>query len=424
MNIYNNLAPLRILSVDDEKVNIEILQELLSEQNYITEFCSSGEACLRLSNEFFPDLILLNIMMEDIDGYEVCRRIKAREPFTRAKIILLSGKAMVSERLKGYAAGADDYIMKPFDHDELLAKIFVFKKLISAEKQLYTYNDDLQDKVRLQTQKLIKSEKLASIGQLAANVTHEINNSLCFITSNLDTLSCYIEVIQEIISQVSTLVSKPDHTAQSLTSSWQSIQDESKLEQVFIDLNKLVQETKDGTNRVSKIVTSLRSIAGTDDGNLQNGNFNDDINKSINLVWSQLKGKCEVNKSLCEMPGAMAYHDQLNQVFINLLVNASHAIDRHGKIDIKTTIDGDNAIIEISDNGCGIAEEVIPKLFDPFFTTKSSGMGTGLGLSISHHIIEKHHGQIEVASTVGMGTTFKIVLPLNLSETSDSQISI
>jgi PAS domain S-box-containing protein len=273
---------------------------------------------------------------------------------------------------------------------------------------------DVTERMTLE-QQLIQSEKLASLGHLAAGIAHEINNPLGFISSNLSTLDEYVQDIKKYFSIIEELdntgKSEPDKLTGFLD---KLLQEKEKLEIDLIldDIEKMKVETRDGINRISSLVRDLKRFAHPMEESPQLANINELIDTSLNLVKNELKYKAKVIKDYEDIPSIKCYPQQLNQVFNNILINAAQATKEKGEVGIKTFSEDESIYIQIKDNGEGIAKENITKIFDPFFTTKKVGIGTGLGLSISLRIIEKHKGSINVQSTVGKGTTFTIKLPL------------
>ena len=181
---------------------------------------------------------------------------------------------------------------------------------------------------------------------------------------------------------------------------------------IIEDLDDLLKESLDGADRVTKIVQDLKTFSRVDEAEYKMVNINKCIDSTINIVWNELKYKVKLKKDYGNISHTKCYPQQLNQVFMNLLINASHAIEKEGEIEIKSREENDVIFISISDTGCGIPEENLNRLFDPFFTTKEAGKGTGLGLSITYDIIKKHNGEIKVDSEIGRGTTFTIKLPV------------
>jgi signal transduction histidine kinase len=253
---------------------------------------------------------------------------------------------------------------------------------------------------------------MASIGQLAAGIAHELNNPIGFVHSNLGTLDGYLHDLMAIIDVYDKLTAVTDSTFPQLRAVDQ-IKAERDFDFLKKDIFNLVAESKDGLGRVRKIVQDLKSFSRVGEQEWQEADLHQGLDSTLNIVWNELKYKCNVVKEYGEIPPVYCLISQLNQVFMNLLVNAGHAIDTQGSITIRTRRHGDDSVvIEIVDSGKGIAPEHRNRIFEPFFTTKPVGKGTGLGLSLSYSIIERHHGRIEVDSELGRGSTFRVVLPI------------
>jgi len=259
---------------------------------------------------------------------------------------------------------------------------------------------------------ILLSEKMASIGQLAAGVAHEINNPIGFITSNINTLGKYHERLTRYMAEEARFLLKT--TSPEQRENIDTLRADMKIDHILTDSHNLIAETLDGTERVRKIVMDLKTFSRTDQGEYQSTDLIACIESAINIVWNELRYKITLERDYDTIPPVRCYPHQLNQVFVNLLVNASHAIKEQGRITIAAHVHDDSVLISFSDTGCGIAAENLSHIFEPFFTTKEVGKGTGLGLSISYDIIKKHQGQISVTSEIDKGTTFSIVLPLSI----------
>ncbi len=314
-----------------------------------------------------------------------------------------------------FAPGAEDRKLIGI----LASAIGMEEERLAAEMDLKRNNDSLIDlNARLQEnqKQLVQSEKMASIGQLAAGVAHEINNPVGFIKSNLGTLAEYVGTFKALLhGQEGLLEAAEANDAARMVECAEflrNLREGEDLDFVLVDVDQLLSESRDGTDRVRDIVLNLKSFARLDEAELKDADINEGIEATLKIVWNELKYKAEVTKDLKPLPRIRCYPGQLNQVFVNLLVNAAQAIPERGEIRIVTEAEPGEVRICISDTGTGIEPEVLPKLFDPFFTTKDTGKGTGLGLSISHGIVEKHGGRIEVDSAPGKGTTFTVILPI------------
>ncbi len=260
---------------------------------------------------------------------------------------------------------------------------------------------------------LVQSEKMASIGQLAAGVAHEINNPLGYIYSNLNTLKGYLTDLEQVAILANKLAKElPEDNA--LTKEFNQLQKDLDLEFLQEDLQDLVKESIEGATRAKKIVQDLRDFSRIDKQESEIFDVEEGINATLNIVHNELKYKADIVKEYGGIKPFQCVGAQLNQVFMNLLVNAAHSIEDFGKITVRTGYqDKDYIWVEVEDTGKGIPDEVKSKIFDPFFTTKPVGKGTGLGLSLSYKIIHDHHGRLKVDSVVGKGTKFRVILPIN-----------
>jgi two-component system, NtrC family, sensor kinase len=290
---------------------------------------------------------------------------------------------------------------------------------ISTENELRESHDKLQqanNQLKDHKDRIVQSEKLASIGQLAAGVAHEINNPVGYVTSNLGTINEYIDTMKAAIDLYRKMADMPlDDLAQreSILEQIQELENEEDLDFILEDTEKVMSESMEGVHRVAEIVQNLKSFAREDSDSRGPHNINDGIEAMIKMVWNELKYNCTIVREFGQVPVFQCHKGQINQVIMNMLVNASHAMpEGGGTITIGTSVVEGKLKICISDDGSGIPEEILPRIFDPFYTTKDVGKGTGLGLSISHGIILDHSGTIEVESEMGAGTSFIIYLPL------------
>ncbi|SET87732.1 PAS domain S-box-containing protein [Stigmatella erecta] len=266
-----------------------------------------------------------------------------------------------------------------------------------------------------QTQ-LIRAEKLASLGQLAAGVAHEVTNPVSYVISNLSTLSQYVSTLMPVLRLQEELAREHAPDAALLASQFARLRElwgQEDLEYLLQDMPEMIEESLVGAQRIKEIIQSLRTFSRSDDTKPQRADLNEELESSLRMVWSELKYKCEVKRDFAALPPVTCYPTQLNQVFTNLLVNAAHAIEARGEIRVRTWQEGEEVVVQISDTGRGMSAETLARIFTPFFTTKPRGQGTGLGLSISYDIISRHEGRIDVKSEVNQGTTFTIHLPIS-----------
>jgi two-component system NtrC family sensor kinase len=266
-----------------------------------------------------------------------------------------------------------------------------------------------QEELRAQLQQaqrqLLQAEKMAAIGQLAAGVAHEINNPIGYVFSNIGSLAAYVN---DMLRLIRTYENRPGSTPEI-----DRLRREIDVDFLTEDVLSLIAESQDGIERVKQIVHSLKDFSRSDDGGeFVAADLHQCIESTLNVVNSEIKYKAEVRKEFARLPLVECRPSQVNQVVMNLLVNAAQAIEQRGEIAVRTALHEDGALIEIADNGAGIAPQHLDRIFEPFFTTKPVGQGTGLGLSLSYSIVKDHGGSIKVDSTLGRGTRFRVWLPL------------
>ncbi|GBC62927.1 hybrid sensor histidine kinase/response regulato r [Desulfonema ishimotonii] len=370
----------RILVVDDAPSVLAAIREMLS-PDYHVKTAASGEEALNLLGHFKPDLVLLDITMKGISGYEVCQQIKSEQTSGFIKIIMVSAKTALEERLKGYNVGADDYIVKPFRPEELLAKVRVFLRLKQVEDQLHTLNLTLNEQVRLRTEQLNNAEKMAAIGRSAAGIVHNLNNPLQIIMGNAELLTLRHPEDPMIMSLRKAAGQMKKIIGTILSTSYR----ESSTEYTRIDLNEVL------------------------------------VNQ-IELLRADPFFKHEVTTEtdLRPLPPKRGIYAHFSQSFSNLIRNAVEAMHT-GEVrtlSVTSALEADAICIRISDTGHGIPARYLDKIFNPFFTTKpltatdGSPTGTGLGLASAKEMIESYGGKLRVKSVPGRGTTFTVHLPV------------
>ena len=288
-------------------------------------------------------------------------------------------------------------------------------------EQLLAYSleqQELNEKLESAQSQLLQSEKMASIGQLAAGVAHEINNPVGFVNSNLGTLEKYMADLFRVIAAYEAAESKfgGEHCPEVA-----DVRKSVDLPYLMEDIPSLVKESRDGLARVKRIIQDLKDFSHVDESSWQFADLEKGMDSTLNVVWNEIKYKAEVVKEYAGLPQVECMPSQINQVFMNLLVNAAQAIEGQGTITIRSGVAGEEAWLEVADTGKGIAPQHLGRIFDPFFTTKPVGKGTGLGLSLSYGIVQKHGGRIEVSSEVGKGTAMRVWLPLRQGERDKPQ---
>jgi signal transduction histidine kinase len=344
--------------------------------------------------------------------------------------------------LRGFLAAVD----KAYRHADLQHDL-VARSLDLMSEELNQRNQELSERVRLMQEaeaalmrekaeqaqlihhleaahhQLLQSEKMASIGQLAAGVAHEINNPIGFVNSNMGTLRGYVEQLLVVLdAHEAAFEYVPDGPARARI---ETVRATAELEYLKSDITDLLDESSDGLARVRRIVQDLKDFSHNDQGEWGYADLHKGLDSTLNVVNNEIKYKARVIKEYGVLPMIRCLPSQLNQVFLNLLVNAAHAIDEQGEIVVRTGVEGDpekagEVWVEIRDSGRGIPRHLLTRIFDPFFTTKQVGKGTGLGLYISYGIVHKHGGRIEVDSEAGRGSVFRVTLPIHPNESQEN----
>jgi signal transduction histidine kinase len=301
---------------------------------------------------------------------------------------------------------------------ERQARLLAEQLLDDKTRSLYNSCIELESTlIELQTtqNQLIQSEKMASIGQLAAGVAHEINNPIGYSISNLSILNEYIDSFMTLDKFI---VSNVDSSSlQNVVKAYLELRAQENIDYINSDIKPMLDDTQKGLDRVKEIVSNLNKVSHSGGGGKTLCNINNLIDESLKAVWNELRFCSSINKVFAKIPDVFCHPSEITQVLLNILINAAHANENKGTLDIISAVVEENGqdyvTVTITDNGVGIPQEILNKIFDPFFTTKPVGVGTGLGLSISFGIIKKHHGKINVVSDEGQGTTFTIYLPVD-----------
>ncbi len=543
-----------ILIVDDTPANVGVLVDYLEDHDFRVVVAQDGEEGIKRAQFALPDLILLDVMMPGMDGFETCRRLKASDKVKEIPVIFMTALTDACEKVNGFEAGAVDYVTKPFQIEEVLARVNAHLSLCAMRRQLeeqntrlaqevavrllaeaelrltqysvdyavdavfwltrdgrisyvndaacrmlkysreyllavYAYDIDAgvkqeewpaywerikqahthtfetmvrvkggmltpvevalnyqefagqehvfafardiserkraeqtlaesyaelkQSKHRLEElhQQLLQSEKMASIGQLAAGVAHEINNPIAFVNSNLGTLQDYASGLLRLVDVYERAESGlSGHPA--LLAEVRRARENLDLPYLREDLTSLLAESLDGLQRVRRIVQDLKDFSRVGEVQRQLVDLHPGIDSTLNIVASEIGKRARIEKEYGDIPLIEGVPAQLNQVFMNLLMNASQAINGEGVITIRTGHETGWVWVEVADTGSGIQPEHLGRIFEPFFTTKPVGQGTGLGLSLSYGIVAQHGGRIDVRSEPGDGSAFRVWLPL------------
>jgi signal transduction histidine kinase len=409
-----------ILIVDDVPANLNLLTGILKQRGYKVRPAPSGSLALDAARHAPPDLILLDIHMPEMDGFEVCRRLKAEEGLKEIPVLFISALAETKDKVSAFDAGGVDYITKPFQVEEVLARVRTHLELRQTRRELKRKNKRLKstvDKLKKTQIQLIQSEKMAALGVLSAGIAHEINNPVNFIKTS--TLSLQRD-IDDLLKIANFGVSFCRDSMEPESREIKRLQEDVEYDTILTEIPGLFSSILEGIRRTEEIVRSLRTFARRDETISKAVDLHEIIDSTLIMLRNRYKRTTHVVRDYGQLPPIPCYVGKLSQVLINVLINAIDAIESKESADlqqitIKTEVlEHDNrpyAVVHISDTGTGIPEELIHKVFDPFFTTKEVGKGVGLGLFIVNNIVQEHRGYIEVSSQPGQGTTFSIFLP-------------
>jgi signal transduction histidine kinase len=405
----------RILIVDDEATIRDLFVACLSER-YLCATATNAEAALaKLADETYA-LVLTDMNMPGLSGVELLRQIVVRYPDTA--VIMISGVDRTQRVLDAVRIGAFDYLIKPCELGVLELSVERALERRALLRDARRYKQDLERRnlelarrktelERLQAQ-LVHSEKMASLGQLAAGIAHELNNPAGFIYGNMEILAECEAGLARLLAYCTSAPLPADVAAEI-----ERIKTEIDYDNTLADLREIIADCREGAVRIRDVVLNLRTFSRLDEADFKKVDLHEGIDSTVRLLSRYYtSGQVTLRRAYGALPLVDCYAGQLNQVWMNLLVNAAQSVAGTGEVSITTQLNGETVVIEIGDTGCGIAPERLKRIFDPFFTTKPVGEGTGLGLSITYGIIERHGGTISVQSKQGQGTTFTITLPV------------
>jgi signal transduction histidine kinase len=427
--------PLRVMIVEDELVNRKLLQNALSKLPIPVsdvKCADSLNSCFILLDEDDFDVVLLDLNLPDSEGLNTLQSVSEKYP--HLAIVVITGEYSDDFGLEAVVSGAQEYLLKGKYDVYTLSKSISYaterKRAEEEKRRTFLELEKAHNELKEMQSQLIQNEKMASIGQLAAGVAHEMNNPVGFVAGNFQALESYMKKILELLAMHDVLLGQVETSGNSqLESAMESLdtyREDMQIDFILDDIKRLFEESKEGLDRTVNIIQNLRDFSRIDQpGSREEYNLNDGIRATLIVARNEIKYDTEVKTELGKLPQIHCHSGQINQVILNILVNAAQAIksqerEEKGIITIKTYAIEDKVTCEISDDGPGIPPDKISKVFDPFFTTKPPGKGTGLGLSVSYDIVKnKHDGELFVDSTAGKGTKFTMNLPISTKENEE-----
>lgn len=410
---------MKVLIVDDELVSRMKLQKIM-ESFGECKLAENGEDALKIAmSENSPDIIFLDIEMPGMDGYEVCRRLKADPKIKDIPVIFLTAHTEIESVTRGFELGAVDYITKPFYKAEVKARARTHLSLKKMREDLYKKNVILENQVKEIREKteqlrekdlqLLEMDRVAGIATLAAGIAHEINNPLSFVKSSIGFIK---KSVDKMVGAARYWDDKP--VSEPLRKDYKDYLTQINFDHAATSLGEKFDRIKKGIERIMKIVNSLRSFSRVDREEIGKIDINKSIEDAIEILSVQELEDMKFVKELQEAPLMECSANAINQCLLHTIQNAIDAVDGSGIIKIISSYNEkeNQILVKIIDNGKGMSSEVIRQAFNPFFTTKAVGSGTGVGLSMTERIIKRHGGKINISSKEGEGTTVTMLLPV------------
>lgn len=412
-----------ILLVDDDITTQMILQDALEYEGHEVSTADDGKAALLMARELHPDLMICDWMMPQMDGLTVCQQLKADPNLATTFFILLTAREQVEDLVEALDSGADDFLSKPLEIKELLARVRAGLRIQSLTRKLSQTNQRVQQtlsELKKTQGQLIQSQKMSSLGQMVAGIAHEINNPVSFIHSNIDHLQISIQDLIEVLHLYQQELPHPSKKLQEKL-------DDIEPDFLMHDVPKILNSMKSGSDRIRQVVLSLRNFSRLDEEGLKYVDIHEGIDSALLMLQHRLQPDGQdmvkvIKEYGGELPQVECYARELNQVFLQILENAIDAFEsvpnKEKQANIPTIhirtklLKSDLVLVTIADNGPGIPSSKKEKIFDPFFTTKTVGKGRGLGLFISYQIIVEQHGGNICLSSRERGAEVKIELPI------------
>ncbi len=410
---------MQVLIADDSVIMRQLLRACLQRWDYEVFAADDGAQAWDAFLRGDYSLVVTDWLMPEMDGLELIRRIRSRDVGHYVYIILLTAKSEKEDLIVAMDTGADDFLAKPFDQDELRVRIREGERIIKLERALSEQNRQLRETQAA----LVQSEKLAGVGQLAAGMAHEINNPLAYVANNLTVLKRDVQSILEVLSVYRTMRdvlerAEPQRAAEALR-----LERDCDLPWIEENISRLFESSLDGVARMRDVVNQLRQFARLDEAELDEVDLNAALRSTLDILRRETEAKqLSIETLFGELPAVVCHCGKVNQLMHQLLLNAVQASRTGGTIELRTAAEQGQAVVEVEDHGSGIDPENLPRIFDPFFTTRPVGSGRGLGLAVCYGIVREHGGTIDVKSLPGLGSTFSVRLPFQPPSTENRQL--
>ncbi|WDI43888.1 sensor histidine kinase [Bremerella sp. P1] len=400
---------MRVLVAEDGMMMRRILVRALEGWKYeVTEVENGAEAWEAFEAEPFR-MVLTDWVMPEVDGLDLIRRIRSANLPFYVYIILLTAKSEKEDLVVGMEAGADDFLVKPVDHNELRVRLREGERIVRLEQELAEQNRQLRETQAA----LVQSEKLASLGQMAAGMAHEINNPIALVANNLAVLKRDVSSAFELLDMYRSIQEEIAKINPELANKAAELEEECDYQWIRDESAELFDRSLTGLQRVRDIVQNLRSFARLDEAELDHLDVNGALFAVSQVLHHEIEAReIELIVDPGDVPSILCEPVKIQQVLHHLLLNAIQASDVGGKVTLRSSRCDEGVQIDVQDQGCGMSGNDLAHIFEPFFTTRAVGSGQGLGLAVSYGIVRDHGGSIQVRSQLGRGSTFSVQLPV------------
>jgi signal transduction histidine kinase len=400
---------MKVLVAEDSAVMRCLLVAHLRQWDFEVVEAENGEEAWELFQNDSFSMLLTDWEMPKVDGLELIRRIRSSNRLDFCYLILLTAKSEKDDLVIGMEAGADDFLVKPCDREELRVRLREGERIIRLQQELARQNDKLRETQAA----LVDSEKMASLGQLAAGMAHEINNPIAFVINNLAVLRRELEAVLDLAEKYGQIREYISDAPPALLDELIQLENDCDLDWIRENLSPLMQSSNQGLTRVRDIIENLRDFARLDQATEEVLDLSHAIASTLELLKHLVEEKqIRMEFDFSPVPGVFCRPDKILQVIYNVILNALQASEVGSSLDIRLVSESGLARIEVKDHGAGMDQETLARVFEPFFTTKPVGTGTGLGMAVSYGIVRDHGGSITIETEPKQGTTVRIDLPL------------